>query len=95
MKTKRNSTGSTLTPRERERLLKEAEERARAREERPERQAANAVRLAQQHSGRIPGSAPSGPHVDLETRVRTAERTRNAAMDAWKLEHEAQLARDD
>ena len=95
MKTKRNSTGSTLTPRDRERLLKEAEERARAREERPERQAANAIRLAQQHSGQVPASDPSGPRADLATRVRTAERTRNAAMDAWKLEHEAQLARGD
>lgn len=94
MSTKKPKSG-TLSPRERERLLQEADARAKAIEERPARQAANAKRLAEQRSGLTsPGERPNS-HVHPEDRARIAERTRSAAMEAWKTEHERQLAKED
>ena len=95
MSTKRKATGSSLTPRERARLLKEAEDRARAKAELPERQAANARRLAERRSAVPPEPDGTGTYVDPADRAKIAERTRNAVMDVWKAAHEAQLAKRD
>ena len=86
MTTKRAYT--SLSPLNRERLLKEAMARARARPERPERQAANARRLADLRA-RLGERAEMA--VEPADRSSIVKRTRNAAMDVWRREHEAQL----
>ena len=85
--------GSTLTPRERERLLKEAKDRARAKAELPERQAANARRLDESRRGGAEATDRPAARLDPADRLKIAERTRNAVMDGWKAAHEAELAK--
>jgi hypothetical protein len=93
MTTKRTYT--SLTPLNRERLLKEAMARARARTDRPERHAANARRLTELRARLGPPAYPAAGYVDPAERMSFAERTRSAAMDVWRREHEAQLAKRD
>ena len=93
MTTKRAHT--SLTPLNRERLLNEAIARARARTERPERQAANARRLADLRARLGERADGAASNVEPAERISIAERTRNAAMDVWRREHEAQLAKRD
>ena len=89
---KRKIKGSSLSPRDRERLLKEAAERAKAHAERPARLEANARRLAEQRSGAAENARDAPRYIDPADRIRIEQRTRNAVMDGWKADHEAQLA---
>jgi hypothetical protein len=93
MTTKRAYT--SLRPLDRERLLKEAMTRARARAERPQRQAANVQRLADLRARLGPPSDEVDDRVQPAERMSIAERTRNAAMETWRRDHEAQLAKRD
>ena len=93
-----NRIRSSLTPRDRQRLLKEAADRARARAERPERQAANASRLEallRQRPAAVPEIGMIASRVDPAlARITNEQRTRAAVMDGWMTAHKAQLARD-
>ena len=89
---KRKTTRSSLSPRERARLLKEAADRARAQAERPARLEANAKRLAEQRSGNSGPAQDVVRYIDPADRIQIEQRTRNAVMDGWKAAHEAQLA---
>jgi hypothetical protein len=93
MTTKRAYT--SLTPLNRERLLKEAMARARARAERPQRQVANARRLAELRSRLGQPAERPDAYMEKADRMNISDRTRNAAMDVWRRDHEAQLAKRD